>query len=47
MCPLLAQLPNATKVDEGSNEFRIVTQAFINSIQQHHIKIRIVQVSRK
>lgn len=45
MCPLLTQLPNATKVDEGSNEFRLVTQAFINSTQKHHI--RIVQVSRK
>lgn len=40
-------LPGATKVDEASEEFRLVTEAFSGSMHKYKSKIRIVQVSTK
>eukprot|EP00066_Takifugu_rubripes_P018234 XP_011607500.1 PREDICTED: poly [ADP-ribose] polymerase 10 isoform X1 [Takifugu rubripes] len=45
-CALLTNLPNATKVDEASDEYRNVTQAFFKAMRMHHNKIRIVQVDK-
>lgn len=44
---LLLNLPDATKVDEDSDEFQNVVQKFYETIQEYHNKIRIVQVIQK
>lgn len=44
---LLEKLPGATKVDEDSDEFRDVTEAFNRSMREYKNKIRIVQVQQK
>lgn len=46
-CSSLTNLPNATKLDEGSDEYQHVSRAFFKAIRMHRNKIRIVQVSRK
>jgi len=42
---LLSNMPEATKVDEESDEFQNVVKNFYESIQQFHSKIRIIQAS--
>ncbi|KAJ0054779.1 hypothetical protein NL108_002924, partial [Boleophthalmus pectinirostris] len=42
---LLSNLPEATRVDEESDEFQMVVKNFYETIQQFHSKIRIVKVS--
>lgn len=41
---LLSNLPEATKVDEESDEFQNVVKSFYETIQEYHSKIRIIQV---
>lgn len=43
---ILSNLPEATKVDEDSDEFQIVVKNFYETIQQYHSKIRIVKVEK-
>lgn len=43
---LLSNMPEATKVDEESDEFQNVVKNFYESIQQFHSKIRIIQVEK-
>ncbi|XP_037548698.1 protein mono-ADP-ribosyltransferase PARP10 [Nematolebias whitei] len=43
---LLANLPEATKVDEDSDEFQEVIKCFYETIQEYHNKIRIIQVEK-
>ncbi|XP_017276560.1 protein mono-ADP-ribosyltransferase PARP10 [Kryptolebias marmoratus] len=43
---LLANLPEATKVDEESDEFQDVVKNFYGTIQEYHSKIRIIQVEK-
>lgn len=41
---LLSNLPEATKVDEESDEFQNVVKNFYETIHEYHSKIRIIQV---
>lgn len=41
---MLSNLPDATKVDEDSDEFQSVVKRFYETIQEYHSKIRIIQV---
>ena len=41
---LLSNLPEASKVDEESDEFQNVVKSFYETIQEYHSKIRIIQV---
>ncbi|XP_042362376.1 LOW QUALITY PROTEIN: uncharacterized protein parp10 [Plectropomus leopardus] len=43
---LLSNLPDATKVDEESDEFQNVVKSFYETIQEYHSKIRIIQVEK-
>uniref|UniRef100_A0A1A7XRH0 Poly [ADP-ribose] polymerase n=3 Tax=Iconisemion striatum TaxID=60296 RepID=A0A1A7XRH0_9TELE len=43
---LLANLPEASKVDEESEEFQDVVKNFYGTIQEYHSKIRIIQVEK-
>ncbi|XP_026156395.1 protein mono-ADP-ribosyltransferase PARP10 [Mastacembelus armatus] len=43
---LLSSLPEATKVDEESDEFQNVVKHFYETIQEYHSKIRIIQVEK-
>ncbi|XP_044027422.1 protein mono-ADP-ribosyltransferase PARP10 isoform X2 [Siniperca chuatsi] len=43
---LLSTLPEATKVDEESDEFQNVVKNFYETIQEYHSKIRIIQVEK-
>lgn len=43
---ILSNLPEATKVDEDSDEFQIVVKNFYETIQQYHSKIRIIKVEK-
>ncbi|GAA6226962.1 poly [ADP-ribose] polymerase 10 [Lates japonicus] len=43
---LLSNLPEATKVDEESDEFQNVVKNFYETIQEYHSKIRIIQVEK-
>ncbi|XP_020788227.1 protein mono-ADP-ribosyltransferase PARP10 [Boleophthalmus pectinirostris] len=43
---LLSNLPEATRVDEESDEFQMVVKNFYETIQQFHSKIRIVKVDK-
>nr|XP_046274020.1 protein mono-ADP-ribosyltransferase PARP10 isoform X2 [Scatophagus argus] len=43
---LLSNLPEATKVDEESDEFQTVVKNFYETIQEFHSKIRIIQVEK-
>ncbi|XP_040908671.1 protein mono-ADP-ribosyltransferase PARP10 [Toxotes jaculatrix] len=43
---LLSNLPEATKVDEESDEFQNVVKNFYATIQKYHSKIRIIQVEK-
>ncbi|KAF7651343.1 hypothetical protein LDENG_00112090 [Lucifuga dentata] len=42
----LSNLPDATKVDEESDEFQEVVKNFYETIQEYHSKIRIIQVEK-
>jgi len=44
---LLSNLPEATKVDEESDEFQNVVKSFYETIQDYHSKIRIIQVKNE
>lgn len=44
---LLSNMPEATKVDEESDEFQNVVKSFYETIQEYHSKIRIIQVGEK
>ncbi|XP_022067115.1 protein mono-ADP-ribosyltransferase PARP10 [Acanthochromis polyacanthus] len=43
---LLSNMPEATKVDEESDEFQNVVKRFYETIQEYHSKIRIIQVEK-
>ncbi|KAM7383842.1 hypothetical protein PAMA_011284 [Pampus argenteus] len=43
---LLSNLPEATKLDEESDEFQNVVKNFYETIQEYHSKIRIIQVEK-
>ncbi|XP_030002653.1 protein mono-ADP-ribosyltransferase PARP10 isoform X2 [Sphaeramia orbicularis] len=43
---LLSNLPEASKVDEESDEFQSVVKQFYETIQEFHSKIRIIQVEK-
>uniref|UniRef100_A0A1A8DAM2 Poly [ADP-ribose] polymerase n=1 Tax=Nothobranchius kadleci TaxID=1051664 RepID=A0A1A8DAM2_NOTKA len=43
---LLANLPEASKVNEESEEFQDVVKNFYGTIQEYHSKIRIIQVEK-
>lgn len=43
---LLSNLPEASKVDEESDEFQNVVKNFYETIQEYHSKIRIIQVKK-
>ncbi|XP_054462621.1 protein mono-ADP-ribosyltransferase PARP10 [Anoplopoma fimbria] len=43
---LLSNMPEATKVDEESDEFQNVVKNFYETIQEYHSKIRIIQVEK-
>uniref|UniRef100_A0AAQ6IHQ6 Poly [ADP-ribose] polymerase n=1 Tax=Anabas testudineus TaxID=64144 RepID=A0AAQ6IHQ6_ANATE len=43
---LLSNLPEATRVDEESDEFQTVVKNFYETIQEYHNKIRIIQVEK-
>lgn len=43
---MLSNFPEATKVDEESDEFQNVVKQFYETIQEYHSKIRIIQVKR-
>ena len=43
---LLSNLPEATRVDEESDEFQNVVKNFYETIQEYHSKIRIIQVKK-
>ncbi|XP_031709736.1 protein mono-ADP-ribosyltransferase PARP10 [Anarrhichthys ocellatus] len=43
---LLSHLPEATKVDEESDEFQNVVKNFYETIQEYHSKIRIIKVEK-
>ncbi|XP_029370763.1 protein mono-ADP-ribosyltransferase PARP10 isoform X2 [Echeneis naucrates] len=43
---LLSNMPEATKVDEESDEFQNVVKDFYGTIQEYHSKIRIIQVEK-
>lgn len=43
---LLSNLPEASKVDEESDEFQSVVKQFYETIQEQHNKIRIIQVEK-
>lgn len=43
---ILSSLPEATKVDEESDEFQDVVKNFYETIQQYHSKIRIIKVEK-
>lgn len=43
---LLSNMPEATKVDEESDEFQEVVKNFYATIQEYHSKIRIIQVEK-
>ncbi|XP_059206308.1 protein mono-ADP-ribosyltransferase PARP10 [Centropristis striata] len=43
---LLSNLPEASKVDEESDEFQKVVKSFYETIQEYHSKIRIIQVEK-
>lgn len=43
---LLSNLPDATRVDEESDEFQNVVKSFYETIQEYHSKIRIIQVEK-
>lgn len=40
-------MPEATRVDEESDEFQNVVKNFYETIQEYHSKIRIIQVKTK
>lgn len=44
---MLSNLPDATKVDEDSDEFQTVVKRFYETIKEYHSKIRIIQVIKK
>lgn len=44
---LLLHLPDATKIDEDSEEFQEVIKNFYSTIQEYHSKIRIIQVGKE
>lgn len=44
---LLSDLPEATKVDEESDEFQNVVKSFYETICEYHSKIKIIQVKKK
>ncbi|XP_041868062.1 protein mono-ADP-ribosyltransferase PARP10 isoform X2 [Melanotaenia boesemani] len=43
---LLSNMPEATKVDEESDEFQSVVRTFYETIHEYHSKIRIIQVEK-
>lgn len=43
---MLSNFPEATKVDEESDEFQNVVKQFYETIQEYHSKIRIIQVEK-
>lgn len=43
---VLSNFPEATKVDEESDEFQNVVKQFYETIQEYHSKIRIIQVEK-
>lgn len=43
---LLSNLPEATRVDEESDEFQNVVKSFYETIQEFHSKIRIIKVEK-
>lgn len=43
---LLSNLPEASKVDEESDEFQTVIKKFYETIHEYHSKIRIIQVEK-
>ncbi|KAM4549547.1 protein mono-ADP-ribosyltransferase PARP10 [Fundulus diaphanus] len=43
---LLSHLPDATKINEESEEFQEVVKTFYSTIQEYHSKIRIIQVEK-
>ncbi|XP_062292615.1 uncharacterized protein parp10 [Scomber scombrus] len=43
---LLSNMPEATRVDEESDEFQNVVKNFYETIQEYHSKIRIIQVEK-
>uniref|UniRef100_A0A3Q3EFW2 Poly [ADP-ribose] polymerase n=3 Tax=Labrus bergylta TaxID=56723 RepID=A0A3Q3EFW2_9LABR len=43
---LLSNLPEASKVDEDSDEFQNVIKSFYETIQEYHSKIRIIKVEK-
>ncbi|KAM4539814.1 protein mono-ADP-ribosyltransferase PARP10 [Odontesthes bonariensis] len=43
---LLSNLPEASKVDEESDEFQNVVKSFYETIQDYHSKIRIIKVEK-
>lgn len=43
---ILSNLPDASKVDEDSDEFQDVVKNFYDTIQEYHSKIRIIQVEK-
>lgn len=43
---ILSNLPEASKVDEDSDEFQIVVKNFYETIQQFHSRIRIIKVEK-
>ncbi|KAM6958838.1 protein mono-ADP-ribosyltransferase PARP10 [Aplochiton taeniatus] len=43
---LLASMPEASKVNEDSDEFQDVVKGFYDSIQEYHNKIRIIKVEK-
>ncbi|KAM9738316.1 protein mono-ADP-ribosyltransferase PARP10 [Menidia menidia] len=45
-CSLLSNLPEASKVDEESDEFQNVVKSFYETIQDYHSRIRIIKVEK-
>lgn len=43
---ILSNLPEATKVDENSDEFQIVVKNFYETIHHYHSRIRIIKVEK-
>lgn len=44
---LLSNLPEASRVDEESEEFQRVVKNFYETIHEYHSKIKIIQVKKK
>lgn len=45
-CSLLSNMPEASKLDEDSDEFQNVVKEFYDTIQDYHNKIKIVKVEK-